>query len=69
LLTLLAAAVLAVLQPTEVSQSIVAVTVEAVDVSTTGSVVPTGGTRVWTDPPVRRNLAAEGDVLLATASD
>ena len=65
-LTLLAAAVLALLQPTEVSRSIVAV--ETVDVSTTGSVVQTSGAREWTDP-VRPNLAAEGDVLLATTSD
>ena len=63
-LTLLAAAVLGLLQATE-AHSIAAV--ETVDVSTTGSVVPTGAT-VWRDP-VRPNLTAEGDVLLATASD
>ena len=67
LLTLLAAAVLAVLQPTEVSPAIVAV--ESADVSTTGTVVPTGVPRVWTDPPVRDSRAAISDVLLATASD
>ena len=65
-LTLLAAAVLAVLQPTEVSPSIAAV--ESAEVSTTGSVVPTRGSREWTDP-VRPNLTANGDVLLVTASD
>jgi hypothetical protein len=63
-LTLLAAAVLALLQPTE-AHSIAAV--GTADVSTTGSVVPTGVT-VWRDP-IRPNLTAEGDVLLATASD
>jgi hypothetical protein len=63
-LALLAAAVLGLLQPTE-AHSIAAV--ETVDVSTTGSVAPTGAT-VWRDP-VRPNLTAERDVLLATGSD
>ena len=63
-LALLAAAVLGLLQPTE-ARSIA--TVETVDVSTTGSVAPTAVT-LWRDP-VRPNLTAERDVLLATGSD
>ena len=63
-LTLLAAAVLSLLQPTE-AHSIAGV--ETVDVSTTGSVAPTAVT-LWRDP-VRPNLTAERDVLLATGSD
>ena len=60
LLTLLPSAVLPLLQPTEVSQSVLAM--QAADVSTTGSVFQTGaGSREWTDP-VRPSAAPHGDV-------
>jgi hypothetical protein len=64
LLALLAAAVLTLVQPTDASHSVTAA--QAVDVSTTGTVVQT--TREWTDP-VRLNAAVHYDMLLVTASD
>ena len=60
LLTLLAAAVLALVQPAEVSQA----ALQGTDVSTTGSIVQTR--REWTDP-VR--ITDAQDVLLTTSSD